>query len=141
MKTKNQIYIYIVEDNAVYAESLKSVIQIHFPDTKIKIFRIGELCLLELHRNPLIVIMDYFLNSKYPEAQNGLEIIKHIKSQKPQTNIIVLSVQENISVVLDAIKQYGCIYVQKDPDAFKRVEQFIQDIFNREDIKSLETWN
>jgi|ERR1035437_3222021 DNA-binding NarL/FixJ family response regulator len=131
--------IFIVDDNEVYAKSLQTFIQIHFPKIKeIKIFRIGEMCLMELDRNPSIVIMDYFLNSKYEEADNGLEIIKRIKAQKPQTNIIVLSVQEKVNVILEAIKQYDCIYVQKDQDAFNKVEQSIKEIFNRENLPILE---
>ena len=60
------------------------------------------------------MIMDYFLNSRYGEAQNGLEIIERIKKTKPTNKYCVLSAQDNYTVVLDAIKQYGCFYVQKD---------------------------
>lgn len=127
MNTKTQINVFIVEDNDVYAKSLQAFIIAHFPDIKVKIFQVGEMCLTKLHLNPNIIIMDYFLNSKYGEAQNGLEIIKRIKAQNPKTNIIVLSAQENYNVVLDAIKQYGCFYVQKDQNAFNKVEQMIKN--------------
>lgn len=124
--------IFIVEDNEVYAKSLQSFIQSRFQNIKeIKTFCIGEMCLMELHRNPKIVIMDYFLNSKYKDANNGLEIIKRIKALKPETEIIVLSEQKNFNVVIEAIKQYDCIYIQKDRDAFNNVEKFIKEIFNR----------
>jgi DNA-binding NarL/FixJ family response regulator len=76
--------------------------------------------------------MDYFLNSKYPEANNGLEIIKQIKEQKPKTNIILLSSQEDFNIVIDAIKKYGCLYVQKDQQAFNKIEQIISGIINTE---------
>ncbi|HNW98414.1 MAG TPA: response regulator [Bacteroidales bacterium] len=137
-KKFNNVIIFIVEDNEVYAKSLKTFIQNRFSDIKeIKVFRIGEMCLLELHRNPMIVIMDYFLNSKYEEAYNGLEIIKRIKSLKPQTHIIVLSIQKNIDVILESIKQYDCIYIQKDKEAFAKIEQAIKDIFKNK----TEKWN
>ncbi|OFX34488.1 MAG: hypothetical protein A2X08_10285 [Bacteroidetes bacterium GWA2_32_17] len=126
--------IFIVEDNEIYAKSLQIFIQSRFPKIKeIIIFKIGETCLMELHRNPSIVIMDYFLNSKYEEADNGLEIIKRIKTQKPQTNIIVLSAQEKFDVVIEAIKQYDCNYVQKDQEAFNKVEQLIKN-FNQKKL-------
>ena len=128
MNTKNQINVFIVEDNDVFAKSLQGFLITHFPNIKIRIFPVGETCLTKLHLNPNIIIMDYFLNSKYGEAQNGLEIIKCIKTQNPQTHIIVLSAQENYNVVLEAIKQYGCFYVQKDPEAFNKVEQLIKSI-------------
>ncbi len=125
--------IFIVEDNEVYAKSLQTFIQNRFPNIKeIKIFRIGEMCLLELHRNPTIVIMDYFLNSKYLAAHNGLEIIKRIKDVKPKTEIIVLSEQNNFNVVTEAINLYDCMYVQKDKLAFNNIERYIKEILNRE---------
>jgi DNA-binding NarL/FixJ family response regulator len=134
--------IFIVEDNEVYAKLLKSFIYTRFPNVnEIKIFRIGEMCLTELHSNPDIVLIDYFLNAKYEEAQNGLEIIKRIKHLKPNTNIIVLSNQTNISVILEAIRQYDCFYVQKDEGAFNKVEQFINEIFKRENSPAFESLN
>lgn len=124
--------IFIVEDNEVYAKSLQTFIQSRFPNIKeIKTFRIGEMCLLELNRNPSIIIMDYYLNSKYENANNGLEIIKRIKTQIPMINIIVLSAQKNFNVILKAIKEYDCNYVQKDEDAFNKVEKLIKMIFDR----------
>jgi two-component system OmpR family response regulator len=136
MNTKNKINVFIVEDNDIYAKSLQGFIIAHFPEIKIKIFPVGETCLMKMHLNPNIVIMDYFLNSKYDEAQNGLEIIKRIKAHNPQTNIIVLSAQENYNVVLDAIKQYGCFYVQKDEEAFNKVEQMIKNFSYKNNLVS-----
>ena len=130
--------VFIVEDNEMYAKTLKSFIHNSFPSIKeINIFRIGEMCLAELHRNPAVIIMDYFLNSAYEQAENGLTIIKRIKEQKPQTNIIVLSAQENFEVVIEAIKQFDCIYIQKNEEAFNKVKQFIKEIFNRKTPASI----
>ncbi|MFA6924810.1 MAG: response regulator [Bacteroidales bacterium] len=133
-KSQDKKIIFIVEDNEVYAKSLQEFLITCFPDIKeIKTFRIGEMCLMEMHRSPNIVIMDYFLNSKYKDAYNGLETIKQIKVVKPQTNIILLSSQEKLSVILEAIKQYDCYYLlKKDQEAFYRVKQCIIEIFNRE---------
>ena len=138
MKTHNQISVFLVEDNTVYAKSLQGFLLTHFPDMKIKLFPVGETCLMKMHLNPDVVIMDYFLNSKYGEAQNGLEIIKRIKEQNSQTNIVVLSAQDNYTVVLDAIKQYGCFYVQKDEGAFNKVLQLIKN-FDYKNTTVLET--
>jgi len=142
MKKENQIKIFIVEDNEVYAKSLQIFVKNSFPHIKeIKIFRIGELCLLEMNLNPDIVIMDYFLNSKYEEAQNGLEIIKRIKTQKPKTNIIVLSQQKDFNVVLEVIRQYDCLYVQKDQESFSKIELFIKEILKSKHTLSSTQWN
>ncbi len=137
---KNQAYpIFIVEDNEVYAKSLQTFMQSRFPQLQeIKVFRIGELCLMELHRNPGIVIMDYVLNSKYEQANNGLEIIKRIKEEKPLTKIIVLSVQEKFDVILEAIKKYDCSYIPKDKDSFQHIEQLIKDFSPQKAIPHFE---
>jgi ActR/RegA family two-component response regulator len=126
--------IFIVEDNEIYAKLLQAFIQNRFPDiSEIKIFLSGELCLTELQSNPCIVIVDYFLNSNNKAAENGIEIIKKIKELKPKTDIIVLSAQEKINVVIEAIKEYDCNYVQKDNEsAFNNVGELLDEIFNRE---------
>ncbi len=132
--SSNKKIIFIVEDNEIYAKSLQLFIQTKFPQiNEVKIFKIGETCLMELHRNPNIVIIDYFLNSKYEEASNGLEIIKRIKAIKLQTSIIVLSAQDKFDVAIEAIKKYDCDYVQKDIEAFEKVEKLIKNfLYNKE---------
>lgn len=133
--------VFIVEDNNVYARSLQAMIQSQCPEvSEVKIFHIGEMCLMELHRNPAIIIMDYFLNSYYADAHNGLEIIEQIKKQKPATKLIVLSSQDKPGVILEAIKQFDCVYVQKDQHAFKLVEDQLNLFLNRKRPASFEPW-
>lgn len=127
VKTK---VIFIVEDNPAYAKTLEAFLKNKFSDVKeIKIFPVGEVCLMEIHRNPTVVIMDYFLDTKYADAETGLEIIKKIKAQKPQTNIIILSSQRELDVTHEAVKKYDCNYVTKDEKAFAKVEELIREIW------------
>ena len=122
--------VFIVEDNKPYAETLKVFLNSEVPAIKeIKIFPVGETCLLELKKNPDIIIVDYFLDSKYYDAETGLEIVKQIRSEKPEVNIIVLSSQEDIDVVLEIVKKYNCSYVKKDADAFEKVGEIVGDIY------------
>ncbi|MBU0486353.1 MAG: response regulator [Bacteroidetes bacterium] len=131
-RTPRKKTIFIVEDNEVYAASLKAFLHTRFTDIKeIMIFSNGETCLSELRRKPGFLIIDYYLNSHIEEAQNGLEIIKQIRAQASQTNIIVLSSQKNLDVILDAIREYDCNYVQKDEDAFNTIERTIQETYLR----------
>jgi DNA-binding NarL/FixJ family response regulator len=127
MNTDDQMNIFIVEDDTAYAKILKKFLINRFPNATVTIFDTGEMCLMEIHRNPNIIIMDYFLNSKFAEALNGLEIIKQIQAHNPLTNIIVLSIQDKYSVIVKTIAQYKCFYVQKDQEAFDKVEQIIYD--------------
>lgn len=122
--------VFIVEDNKPYAETLKVFLVAEVPAIEeIKLFPVGETCLLELKKNPDIIIIDYFLDSKYYDAETGLEIIKQIRTEKPEVNIIVLSSQEDIDVVLEMVKKYNCSYVKKDAEAFEKVGEIVAEIY------------
>jgi DNA-binding NarL/FixJ family response regulator len=132
----NKKTIYIVEDNQVYAKSLQTFIRSRFTGSlDIRLFSIGETCLLDMHNKPDVVIMDYFLNSKYEKADNGLNIINQIKITQPDTNIIVLSAQDNDGIIIEAIKHCYCNYVQKDDDAFNKVEALLIEIFKEKNLR------
>ncbi len=121
--------IFIVEDNIVYAKTLEGSIKSQFPEVKeVKLFPVGETCLMELHRNPDLIIMDYFLDTKYFDAETGLEIIKKIRAEKPEMNIVILSSQNEIDVVVEATKTYHCTYIKKDEKAFERLAEVISEI-------------
>ncbi len=141
IKLPNKI-IFIVEDNEVYAKSLQSFIQSRFPHlNEPKIFNTGEMCLTEMYRKPMLVIVDYFLNSSFKSAYNGIEIIKRIKAQSPQTNIIVLSTLEKADDISEIIKQYDCSYVRKGPEAFGHLEILVKEIIDHKTSPQLQLLN
>ncbi|MCE3226974.1 MAG: regulator [Bacteroidetes bacterium] len=123
--------IFIVEDNPAYAKALQAYLKTSFPDVQeVKIFPVGEVALMELNRqDPGIIIMDYFLDTKYYDAETGLQTIQQIKAQKPETNIILLSSQSDIHVATEATKTYHCHYVRKDDEAFNKVENYIKGVW------------
>lgn len=122
--------IHIVEDDVFYGNLLENFLKIHFPDLKgLEVFRNGEACLAALSQNPEIILMDYFLDTESSQAKNGLETIKEIRKQKPNTKIIVLSAQKEIGVIVEAVKTYNCHYVKKDDNAFERVQAYINTLW------------
>jgi response regulator of citrate/malate metabolism len=128
-KTPRTGIVFIVEDNTSYARMLDFYLRSHFPSIRqITSFPVGETCLMELDQNPDLIIIDYFLDSKYHDAQTGLETIKEIRKRKPAMNIIVLSAQDDLQVVIDCVKTYHCSYVKKDDDAFKRIGDIMEEL-------------
>jgi ActR/RegA family two-component response regulator len=128
-KTKKTGIIFIVEDNTAYAKTLAAFIKATFAEIKeIKIFPVGETCVTELDMHPDLIIMDYFLDSKYTDAETGLEIIKQIRAEHPEMNILLLSGQKDMGVALETVRTYKCSYVQKNEEAFERVEEIIKEI-------------
>jgi DNA-binding NarL/FixJ family response regulator len=128
-KISDPLTIFIVEDNSMYAKAMELFLKTGFSNIKeVKVFPVGETCLMELHKNPDLIIMDYFLNTKFPDAETGLEIIKQIRAIRPQQNIVVLSSQNDIAVVLEAVKKYKCDYIRKDKYAFGQLRGIVDAI-------------
>src|ERR1700740_2596736 len=110
-----QNIVFIVEDNAAYAKVIENFIKTNFSSIdEVKKFPVGETCLMELDRNPDVIIMDYYLDSKYEDAETGLETVKKIRAQNPNVNIIVLSAQKDLDITLEAVSKYHCTYIKKD---------------------------
>lgn len=124
--TRNKLprLIFIVEDNAMYAKSLEFFLKSRFEGVEINIFPVGELCVDNLDKNPDLIVMDYELNTRYYDAENGVSILKEIKSQKPKTEVVVLSSRQEESLVQE-IKDSGSIYFNKNEQAFKNIENHI----------------
>ncbi len=126
-----KLILFLVEDNSVYSKSVQGFLRNRFPELEVKAFSSGEACLLELSRKPRIIIMDYLLNLHDPNAATGLSIIKKIKATSSKTDIILLSGQTDLNAFAEAISTYGCTYIQKDEQAFKKVEHFIKGVLDR----------
>jgi len=123
-KNKSPKCIFIVEDNAVYAKSLELFLKSKISGVEVKIFPVGELAIDNLNQKPDLIIMDYFLNSKYFDAEDGLSILKEIKSKAPNIRIIVLSSQQDMKVAL-AVKDSGSMYLIKNDEAFENIRKII----------------
>ncbi|MGZ4089695.1 MAG: response regulator [Bacteroidia bacterium] len=132
-KEINTKKIFIVEDNPTYAKALELFIKQNFPDLKeVKTFPVGEVALMELEkRNPSVIVMDYFLDGKFYDAETGLQAIRNIKEKKPSANIILLSSQGEINVALEATRKYKCHYVKKDDHAFEKVLHLIRQSWSQ----------
>jgi DNA-binding NarL/FixJ family response regulator len=118
--------VFVVDDNEFYSKTLKEFLGTRFPVMKIRTFATGEACLLELHQNPDVIIMDHLLNTKSAHAATGLSIIKIIKERHANAHIIFLSAQKNLDVFIEALSDYGCDYLKKDETAFLKVELLIK---------------
>lgn len=127
--TKSGI-IFIVEDNTAYAKTLEAFLKKSVPKIKeVRLFPVGETCLPELYQLPDLIIMDHFLDSKYFDADTGLENVKKIREHYPEMNIVILSSQEEVSVVIEAMEKYNCSYIKKDSAAFEKIKKLVNELY------------
>ncbi|OFX25658.1 MAG: hypothetical protein A2033_12440 [Bacteroidetes bacterium GWA2_31_9] len=130
---KKHIHIFIVDDNKTYLLALKSSIETAFLNTQITIhsFETGEACMNKLNIiNPKIVILDYLLNSKISEAANGLKIMEWILKECPETNIILLTNEDNIEVAIKSFKYGAYDYIVKNESQFMKINNSLMKLFN-----------
>ncbi len=125
-KSKKQQLIFIVEDNTMYAKTLQAFLTLKFEScAKVETYPVGEICLDNLFKKPDVVIMDYYLNSKFTDAANGLDMAAQVKAHNPKTEVIVLSAQTDMEVVIEAVQKVQCNYVIKNDHAYERIEKII----------------
>jgi len=142
MKTNPKNIIFLVEDDQVFSKTLELHLKEHLQFRfDIHTFSDGETCLKNLHLKPSIVILDYFLNSHNPLAQNGLEILKKIKNVDPEIEVIMLSVQDKLDVAVNSMRHGAYNYLTKNDVAFFRVQNTIINIFkmirSRRELKAV----
>jgi CheY-like chemotaxis protein len=92
-------------------------------------FRYGEDCLKEIHRDPDLIILDYYFVSDNQEVMNGMEVFNRIKELKPHTPVIILSGQEKGEVVLELARKGIDAYVIKDNYLIENLFASMREIF------------
>ncbi len=93
------------------------------PDYEVESFTTGKECLKNLHRNPDVVTLDYRL----PDMQ-GLEILKKIKAENDEIQVIVISEQDEIEVVVELLKFGAYDYIVKSKDIRSRLLNTVHNI-------------
>jgi DNA-binding NtrC family response regulator len=86
-------------------------------------FHDGKSCLEKVDKKTDIVILDYFL-----EGENGLEVLKSIKSINPKTEVIMLSCNEDMGLAIETFRQGAKDYVVKGKGAWNRISRLVKHI-------------
>ena len=122
MKNENAATVFIIEDDVIFLEMIHDFIKAKFPALKLHKFTNGEDALKQIRLNPQIVILDFFLNSKNNDAQNGLDILLHFRKHDPSIRVVMLSSQDKPEIAASVIKYGAYDYVVKNETALSRLE-------------------
>jgi DNA-binding NarL/FixJ family response regulator len=143
MDTGKLINLFIVDDNKVFSMALKSDIETEFPKMKIKIhlFETGEKCMEHyVQVIPELVILDYHLNSKYPDAADGIKVLDWIKKKDINTDVIMLTSEDKIDIAIKSFLHGASDYVVKSETQFKKINYSLYNLFKiakaKNDLKS-----
>lgn len=139
MNTQKQINIFIVDDNTVFSLALKAELETTFINKQIKfyLFETGELCMKQFKKEkPQVVILDYYLNSNYPDAMDGIKVLDFIKKENPETNVIMLTINDHIDIALKSFHHGASDYIVKTETKFMQINYSLVNIFQMMVAKS-----
>lgn len=122
--------IFVVEDDEWYNRLLVHNLSLN-PDYEIQSFADGKSCLDNLHQQPDVVTLDYRL----PDMK-GLEVLKRIKEIDEDIQVILISEQEHIEVVVDLLKHGAYDYIVKSKDIRERLLNTITNIRKEFQLKN-----
>jgi DNA-binding NarL/FixJ family response regulator len=141
LKMKNEINIFIVDDNNVFTLALKADIANAFKTIplKINIFETGEKCMEKFkEEKPDVVILDYYLNKKFQDAANGIKVLEWIKKENPDTHVIMLTSDDDIDVALKSFHSGAIDYVVKTETQFRKINYSLINVFKIMEAKRYE---
>jgi DNA-binding NtrC family response regulator len=121
--------IFVVEDDEWYNRLLVHNLSLN-PDYDIESFTTGKECLDNLHKAPDVITLDYRL----PDIK-GLEMLKKIKAENEDIQVILISEQSEIEVVVELLKFGAYDYIVKSNDIRERLLNTVQNIRNGERLK------
>lgn len=126
---EKQKLIYIVDDDPLV--NLMVTRRLASEGYLVESFRFGEECLGEIHKNPDLIILDYYFISENQEVMNGMEVFNRIKELRPDTPVIILSGQEKGEIVLELARKGINAYIIKDNNLIENLFNSLRDIFKR----------
>jgi DNA-binding NtrC family response regulator len=122
--TEKPFKIFVVEDSEWYNKLLVHTLSLN-PDYEVKSFFNGSDFLNSLHESPDIVTLDYRL----PDL-TGLEVLKRIRQENSNVQVILISEQEDIDMAVTLLKQGAYDYLTKSEDIKDRLLNTVQNIRN-----------
>lgn len=110
--------IFLVDDDPVFLKGLAFQLKHHFGERfSFSEFQSGEACVAALHQNPVLIVLDYYLDSEDPNAMDGLKTLKEIRAKVPNASVIMLSSQGKFGVAAQTIAGGAHHYISKGEDA------------------------
>jgi two-component system, NtrC family, response regulator AtoC len=116
--------IFVVEDSEWYNRLLVHTLSMN-PDYEVKSFFNGKDFFNALHESPDIVTLDYRL----PDY-TGLEILRRIREESNETQVILISEQGEIDTVVNLLKMGAYDYISKSEDIKDRLTNTVRNIRN-----------
>ncbi len=95
----------------------------------VKSFYSGEECLENLHLNPSLIVLDYYLGEGESTAMSGLDTLKKINERNSHVPVVILS-REKDKALITKFLQFGAMrYVVKDDFFINTLIETVENYF------------
>lgn len=119
--------IFIVDDEELILSATRRRLQkMGFED--VTAFGNGTDCVNALIEEPFLVLLDYEM-----EGLNGFEVLRKIKRYNPNTYVIMMSAQEDISNAVDTLKYGAFDYIIKGDKDVEKLMEAMERIYKIEE--------
>lgn len=123
------INILIAEDDNWYADFLSYQLGL-IPLYSVTVVKSGKELLQKIDEFPDIVTLDYHL----PDM-DGLKLLKRIKERSPNTEVIIVSGQNDVGVAVELLREGAYDYIVKDVDSKERLWHVVSKIKEQQSLK------
>ncbi len=130
MTNYQQTKIFIAEDDEVYTKLLAYKLSLN-PSFEVKSFTTGKALIAALEENPSVITLDHFL----PDM-TGLDLLKIIKTRLPETQVILLSGQEEITVAVDYMQSGAYDYITKDAASLDKLWHIVHQAKDKQVLQT-----
>lgn len=122
---KGKYKIFVVDDNALFIRVLTKTLAENVEYNIVPITT-GKDCIDRLDEKPDIITLDYTL----PDY-NGKQVLERIKKESPESNVIIVSGQNDINTAIELLKIGAYDYIVKGVDTREKISIAINKIIER----------
>ena len=126
METNKPFTIFIVEDNEMFAESLR--VSLEMQGYSVHAFRSGEHMISFWEDDPDIILLDYFIESEHGVAMNGDKILRFIRRISKSLPIIMLTSNTDIGQATALLKEGAIDFIVKDEDLLTNLQKTLNQV-------------
>lgn len=123
--------VFLIDDNPIYLSILEEEILKLMPNVSVFLFDCGEKALKKLELDPFLVFLDYDLGGDPEKTMNGINVLKKIKANNKETEVVMLSGSNEVSIITTSIKQGAFDFIFKSEKTMEDVKQKTKAILRK----------
>lgn len=133
METNKPSTIFVVEDNEMFAETLR--ISLEKMGYVVHTFISGEHMISYWEEDPDIILLDYFIESAHGVAMNGDKILRFIRRISKSLPVIILTSNTDISQATALLKEGAIDFIVKDEELHTNLQKTLTQVFDTQKIR------